>query len=48
MRDEPQCPASNDDHLGWKAYWTAQGIPWRTEPTPERLSCRVGSSAEYC
>jgi uncharacterized protein YjbI with pentapeptide repeats len=28
----PQRPASNDDREGWKAYWEAQGMPWRTEP----------------
>jgi hypothetical protein len=27
----PQRPA-NDDTEGWKAYWKAQGLPWRTEP----------------
>lgn len=33
MSDEsPQRPTSNDDRKGWSAYWTAQGMPWRTEP----------------
>ncbi len=31
-----QAPAlqrpANDDTEGWKAYWKAQGQPWRTEP----------------
>ena len=32
-----QCPAS-DDTEAWRAYWKAQGQPWRTEPEidPER------------
>lgn len=25
-------PTSEDDRDGWKAYWTAQGMAWRTEP----------------
>jgi hypothetical protein len=29
---EPQRPTSNDDRNAWKAYWQAQGMPWRTEP----------------
>jgi uncharacterized protein YjbI with pentapeptide repeats len=32
MSDEPQRPTSNDDREGWKAYWSAQRMPWRTEP----------------
>jgi hypothetical protein len=32
MNDESQRPTSNDDREGWKVYWTAQGMPWRTEP----------------
>jgi uncharacterized protein YjbI with pentapeptide repeats len=36
MSDEPttapQRPTSADDKAGWQAYWTAQGMPWRTEP----------------
>ncbi|HEX8035384.1 MAG TPA: pentapeptide repeat-containing protein [Ktedonobacterales bacterium] len=36
MSDEvPQRPTSNDDSEGWKAYWAAQGMPWRTEPEIE-------------
>jgi uncharacterized protein YjbI with pentapeptide repeats len=31
VNDEPQRPTSNDNSEGWKAYWTAQGMPWRTE-----------------
>lgn len=30
--NEPQRPTSDDDRDGWKAYWTAQGMSWRTEP----------------
>lgn len=26
-----QCP-STDDPRAWRAYWKAQGWPWRTEP----------------
>ena len=29
---QPQRPTSVDDREGWKAYWTAQEMPWRTEP----------------
>jgi uncharacterized protein YjbI with pentapeptide repeats len=32
MSDEAQRPTSNDDRDGWIAYWTAQGMAWRTEP----------------
>jgi hypothetical protein len=32
MSDEPQRPTSDDDRDAWKAYWMAQGMPWRTEP----------------
>lgn len=32
MSEQPQRPTSDDDRAGWKAYWTAQGMPWRTEP----------------
>jgi len=32
MSDEPQRPASKDDPNVWKAYWTVQSMPWRTEP----------------
>jgi uncharacterized protein YjbI with pentapeptide repeats len=28
---QPQHP-TNDDQAAWKAFWTAQGMPWRTEP----------------
>jgi uncharacterized protein YjbI with pentapeptide repeats len=35
MSEEPQRPTSNDDRAGWKAYWQAQGMPWRTEPEIE-------------
>lgn len=31
MSDRSQRPSS-DDHDAWKAYWVAQGMPWRTEP----------------
>src|SRR6266699_2136777 len=33
-----QRPATCDDREEWKAYWNAQGQPWRTEPEiePER------------
>jgi hypothetical protein len=42
----PQRPTT-DDRDEWKAYWMAQGMPWRTEPEidEERQrqlnSCRV-------
>jgi uncharacterized protein YjbI with pentapeptide repeats len=29
--DLPQRP-SNDNRDGWRIYWAAQGMPWRTEP----------------
>jgi hypothetical protein len=32
MSDEIQRPTNNDDREGWRAYWQAQGMPWRTEP----------------
>ena len=32
MSDEPQRPTSTDDRNAWGACWTAQGMPWRTEP----------------
>jgi uncharacterized protein YjbI with pentapeptide repeats len=32
MSAEVQRPTSNDDQEAWKAYWKAQGMPWRTEP----------------
>src|SRR5215470_813181 len=31
MSNERARPTS-DDLAEWKAYWTAQGMPWRTEP----------------
>src|SRR5260221_4478932 len=31
MSDEPQRPTPGDG-TAWGAYWTAQGMPWRTEP----------------
>jgi hypothetical protein len=31
MSTEPQQPAG-DNRDQWQAYWTAQGMPWRTEP----------------
>jgi hypothetical protein len=31
MSDEIQRPTT-DDRDAWKAYWTVQGMPWRTEP----------------
>lgn len=31
MNEEPQRPTIKDRE-GWRAYWTAQGMPWRTEP----------------
>jgi uncharacterized protein YjbI with pentapeptide repeats len=31
MSEEPRRP-SGDDPDAWKAYWEAQGMPWRTEP----------------
>src|SRR6266566_1650462 len=35
-QNSAQSPAlsrpTNDDYKGWKAYWEAQGQPWRTEP----------------
>jgi hypothetical protein len=35
----PQRPTSDEDSAGWKAYWAAQGMPWRTEPeTSEQRS----------
>jgi uncharacterized protein YjbI with pentapeptide repeats len=32
MSDKVQRPTSDEDGEGWKAYWKAQGMPWRTEP----------------
>lgn len=32
MEAEVQRPASNDDRRGWRAYWAAREMPWRTEP----------------
>lgn len=32
MNDEPQRPTNPEDPDGWVAYWTALGMPWRTEP----------------
>lgn len=32
MTDTLERPASNEDREGWKAYWTEQGMSWRTEP----------------
>ncbi len=32
MSAEVQRPTSNDDQEAWKAYWKAQGMPWRTKP----------------
>ena len=32
MNDEPQRPKSDDDRQVWTAYWTAQGMAWRSEP----------------
>jgi uncharacterized protein YjbI with pentapeptide repeats len=32
MSDVPPRPTSQNDHEGWKGYWTAQGMTWRTEP----------------
>jgi uncharacterized protein YjbI with pentapeptide repeats len=29
---EPQRPTSGDNRDAWSAYWTARGMPWRTEP----------------
>ncbi|HEX8035383.1 MAG TPA: hypothetical protein VF510_16120, partial [Ktedonobacterales bacterium] len=31
MNQEPQRPTA-DDRKAWKAYWTTQGMLWRTEP----------------
>jgi uncharacterized protein YjbI with pentapeptide repeats len=31
MSEEPRRP-TGDDPDAWEAYWTAQGMPWRTEP----------------
>jgi uncharacterized protein YjbI with pentapeptide repeats len=28
----PARPTRDDDRTGWKAYWAAQAMPWRTEP----------------
>src|SRR5258707_14459984 len=28
----PQRPTRDDDRAGWKTYWAAVGMPWRTEP----------------
>jgi hypothetical protein len=28
---QPQRPIP-DDREGWKAYWSAQGMPWRMQP----------------
>src|SRR5260221_3743302 len=37
MSNQPQRP-TDDNRDAWNAYWTAQGLPWRTEPeiNPER------------
>jgi uncharacterized protein YjbI with pentapeptide repeats len=32
VSDEVQRPISDEDRDGWKAYWTALGMAWRTEP----------------
>lgn len=32
MGEEVQRPTSDNDREGWKAYWVAQGMPWRKEP----------------
>lgn len=34
MNDQVQRPrpTSNEDRAGWKAYWAAQGMSWRSEP----------------
>src|SRR5260370_1139215 len=32
ISEESQRPTSDDDHEGWRAYWAAQGMSWRTEP----------------
>jgi hypothetical protein len=32
MSHEVPRPTNNDDRDAWKAYWAAQGMPWRTEP----------------
>jgi hypothetical protein len=31
MSDDPQRPTTADP-AAWRAYWQAQGTPWRTEP----------------
>jgi len=31
MSNEPQRPTGDNRHE-WKAFWTALGMPWRTEP----------------
>lgn len=31
MSEQPQRPTT-DDRDAWRAYWTAVGMPWRTEP----------------
>ncbi len=45
---EPQRPTSDDNREGWKAYWEAQGMPWRTEPEidaeRQQLPCRTARS----
>jgi hypothetical protein len=41
MTDEqPQRPERDNDRAGWCAYWTAQGMPWRTEPEIEQVRQR--------
>jgi hypothetical protein len=32
MSDAPQPPTSTEDRVGWNAYWSARGMPWRMEP----------------
>lgn len=32
MAEDVARPTSENDRAGWNAYWTAQGMPWRTEP----------------
>lgn len=40
MREQEAQRPSSDDREDWKVYWTALGMPWRTEPeiSPQRQS----------
>src|SRR5258708_34295144 len=41
MSDAPRHPTRNDGRKDWKAHWTAQELPWRTEPEIDKVRQRV-------